>query len=151
VLRYYDRDSVVDLIVVKMGQPVVLFLGGAAVVISDEALSLLTAQELQGMAGHELRHEYFWNEWQQARLNKQYDKMQEIELRCDGLAIISMEHLDLDPSRFISGISKLASATNKLAESRGDGMINGDYYTSNDERISCEPEDLENRVEHLPL
>jgi len=77
VLKHYGRSSVIDLKVIRMGQAVILFLAGAAVVISEEALDLLTAKELQAIISHELGHEYFWNEWQQARLDKQYEKMQE--------------------------------------------------------------------------
>jgi len=52
VLEYYGRRSVVDLLVVRMGQPIVLFLAGAAVVISEEALGLLSAKELQALVAH---------------------------------------------------------------------------------------------------
>ena len=78
--------------------------------ISEEALDLLTAKELQAIISHELGHEYFWNEWQQARLDKRYEKMQEIELRCDGMALITMNQLGLDPSHLISAITKLTKS-----------------------------------------
>ena len=128
ILMYHDLGSVIDLKVIRMGQAVVLFLAGAAVLISEEALDLLTAKELQAIIAHELGHGYFWNEWQQARLNKQYDKMQEIELRCDGMAVITMSHLGLDPSSFISAI-------NKLTRSHKGNLINADFYPSLEERI----------------
>jgi hypothetical protein len=128
ILKYYDRNSVIDLKVIRMGQAAVLFLAGAAVLISEEALDLLTAKELQGIVAHELGHEYFWNEWQHARLSKQYEKMQEIELRCDGMAVITMNQLGLDPSDFISGITR-------LKESHKGKLNNADYYTSLDERV----------------
>jgi Zn-dependent protease with chaperone function len=128
ILRYHDLSSVIDLKVIRMGQAVVLFLAGAAVLISEEALDLLSAKEFQAIIAHELGHGYFWNEWQQARMNKQYDKMQEIELRCDALAVITMSHLGLDPSSFISAI-------NKLTRSHKGNLINADFYPSLEERI----------------
>jgi Zn-dependent protease with chaperone function len=128
ILKYYARSSVLDLKVIRMGQAVVLFLAGAAVVISEEALDLLTEKELQAIIAHELGHEYFWNEWQQARLNKQYEKMQEIELRCDGMAVITMNQLGLDPSHFISAITR-------LAKSHGGPLANAGYYPPLEERI----------------
>jgi hypothetical protein len=128
ILKYFDRSSVIDLKVISMGQAVVLFLPGAAVLISEEALDLLTAKELQGIVAHELGHEYFWNEWQQARLNKQYEKMQEIELRCDGIAIITMNQLRLDPLHFISAIIK-------MTKSHGGPLLNNGYYPPLEERI----------------
>ena len=128
VLKYYGRSSVLDLKVVRMGQAVILFLAGAAVVISEEALDLLTAKELQAIISHELGHEYFWNEWQQARLDKQYEKMQEIELRCDGMAVITINQLGLDPSHLISAITK-------LTKSHTGPLGNAAYYPPLEERI----------------
>ena len=126
VLKYHDRNSAIDLRVVRVEQAVVMFLAGAAILISEEALELLTAGELQGVVAHELGHEYFWNEYERARQNKQYDKIQELELRCDGLAVIAMVHLRLDPSDFISAITKLTKKGK---------LIKGEFYTSLDERI----------------
>ena len=128
VLEYYGRRSVVDLLVVRMGQPLVLFLAGAAVVISEEALGLLSAKELQAVVAHEMGHEYFWNEWQTARLNREYEKIQEIELLCDGMAIVALSQLGLEPQTFIVAITKITRAH--------DGpRINMEYYTSLEERI----------------
>ena len=127
VLEYYDRRSVVDLLVVRMGQPIVLFLAGV-VVISEEALGLLSARELQAVVAHEMGHEYFWNEWQTARLNREYEKIQEIELLCDGMAIVALSQLGLEPQTFIVAITKITRAH--------DGpRINMEYYTSLEERI----------------
>ena len=128
VLKYHDHSSVINLKVIRMGQALVLFLPGSGVLISEEALGLLTAEELQAVIAHELGHCYFWNEWQQARLNKQYNKMQEIELRCDGMAVITMNQLGLDPSSLISAI-------NKLTRSHKGNLINADFYPSLEERI----------------
>lgn len=128
ILKYHDRGSVIDLKIIRMGQPLVLFVAGAVVLISEESLDLFTARELQAVIAHELCHGYFWNEWQHARLNKQYDKMQEIELRCDGLAVITMNQLGLDPSQFISAI-------NKLTKLHKGNLINSDFYPSPEERI----------------
>ena len=128
VLEYYDRNSVIDPKVIRVGQAVVMFLAGAAVLISQEALEMLTAEELRAVVAHELGHEYFWNEYEQARQNKQYDRLQELELRCDGLAVITMSQLGLDPSHFMSAITK-------LTKSHKGKLIGGEFYTSLDERI----------------
>jgi len=128
VLEYHDRSLVIDPKVIRVGQAVVMLLAGAAVLISQEALDMLTAEELQAVVAHELGHEYFWNEYEQARQNKHNDKLQELELRCDGLAVITMSRLGLDPSHFISAISK-------LTKSHKGKLINGEFYASLDERI----------------
>ena len=128
VLQYYGRCSVIELKVIRMDRPRVLFLAGAAVVISEKALDLLTASELQPVIAHELGHEYFWDEWQHARLNQQYSKMQEIELLCDAMAVITMNQLALDPSHYISAISKMTKSGNTE-------LVNPGSYPNLQERI----------------
>jgi len=54
--------------------------------------------------------------------------LQELELRCDGLAVITMSQLQLDPSHFISAITK-------LTKSHSGKLISREFYTSLDERI----------------
>lgn len=128
VLQFQGRGSVIDPIVIRVGQAVVMFLAGAAVLISEEALDMLTAEELQAVVAHELGHEYFWSEFEEARLNKHYEKIQELELRCDGLAVITMSRLGLDPSNFISAISK-------LTKSHSNQVMHAEYYLPLKERI----------------
>src|SRR5262249_1856803 len=129
VLKYHERGSVIDLVVMQADQAGLLFLAGAAVVISEKALGILNVGELQATVAHELGHEYFWNEYEMARENRQYDKTKELELRCDGLAVITMSGLGLDPSHLIS-------ALNKLARSHKGDLVNGDLYPSLEERIA---------------
>src|SRR5262249_22613450 len=69
VLKYHERFSVVDLLVIRVGQPAVVLLAGAAVLLSVQALAMLTPEELQAVVAHELGHEYFWNEYEAAREN----------------------------------------------------------------------------------
>lgn len=79
----------------------------AVLLISDKALNLLSAEELQALAAHEMAHDYFWREYFDAKDHKQYNTLLEIELRCDGIAIITMEYLNLDCSYLISGTERL--------------------------------------------
>ena len=74
-------------------------------------------------------HECFWNEWQTARLNSEYEKMQEIELRCDGMAIVALSQLGLEPQTFIMAITKITRAHD------GHRLINMEYHTPLEERI----------------
>src|SRR4030095_6763519 len=74
ILKYHDRSSVIDPKVIRVGQAVVMFLAGAAVLISEEALDMLTADALQAVVAHHLGHESFWSEFEEARQNKQYKK-----------------------------------------------------------------------------
>ncbi len=107
ILNYHERSSVIELRVLRVPTATTAFLAGAAVLITEPALEILTTEELQAMIAHELGHEYFWSEFESARRQGQDQKMQELELRCDGIAIITLHQLNLNPERLISGVLKL--------------------------------------------
>ena len=107
VLEYLDRDTVVEVKVLRLDVAWAGFLEGAAVLVSDRGLDLLTAEELQAVVAHELAHEYFAGEYEAARDAKRYDTVREIELRCDVVAIVTMRRLGLDPATLLSAVAKL--------------------------------------------
>jgi hypothetical protein len=129
VLEYHER-SAVEVKILRLGLAWAGFLEGAAVVVSEEAMDLLTAEELQAVIAHELGHEYFAAEYELARKNKQYDKVKEVELRCDGISIITMKSLGLNPNALVSGVAKLT----KFNEGRG-VKNNPNLVTSLDDRL----------------
>jgi len=128
VLEYHER-SAVEVKILRLGLAWAGMLEGAAVVVSEEAVDILTAEELQAVVAHELGHEYFAAEYEAARKDKQYDIVKEVELRCDALAIITMKSLGLNPSSLLSGVSKLT----KFNEGRG-VRNNPNLVTSLEER-----------------
>ena len=58
-----------------------------------------------------------------------YDRVKEVELRCDALAIITMKGLGMNPSSLLSGVSKLT----QFNEQRG-VRNNPNLVTSVDDR-----------------
>jgi len=131
ILNYHERNSAYEFKVGRIGKAYVGLYACAAVLISEEALDLLTADELQAVIAHELGHEYFWDEYQLSDRNKQYKTVQELELRCDGVAIITLCHLGLDPARLMSAVAKLR----KFNERAGAGEERAYAYPSLDERM----------------
>lgn len=129
VLEYHERATV-EVKILRLGLAWVGFLEGAAVAVSEEAMDLLTAEELQAVIAHELGHEYFTAEYELARKNKQYDKVKEVELRCDAISIITMKSLGLNPDALLSGITKLTT----FNEGRG-VKNNSNLVTSLDDRL----------------
>lgn len=107
VLKYLDRDAVVEIKILRLGVAWAGFLDGAAVLVSEGAIDLLTADELQAVVAHELAHEYFAAEYGAARDAKRYDTVREIELRCDAISIVTMKRLGLDPAVLLSAVAKL--------------------------------------------
>jgi Peptidase family M48 len=128
VLEYHER-STVEIKILRLGLAWAGMLEGAAVVVSEEAVDVLAAEELQAVVAHELGHEYFAAEYEAARKSKQYDLVKEVELRCDAIAVITLSRLRLNPELLVSGVSKLT----RFNEARGVSN-NPNLVTSVDER-----------------
>ena len=116
ILAYHQRDSVITIKVLRANSASAVFVAGAAVLITRPALKLLTSEELQAVVAHELGHEYYWNKFELARQNGNFASIRELELRCDGIAVVTLHHLGLNPESLISAITKL-SKQNQLPES----------------------------------
>jgi Zn-dependent protease with chaperone function len=107
ILRYHERDSVIEIRVIGVKHLFVGLQGRAALLISEPALNQLSTEELQATVAHELGHEYFWGELMEARQRKERETMREIELRCDGVAVIALRRLGLDPAKLVSALSRM--------------------------------------------
>ena len=115
VLAYLERDVAIEVKILRLELAWAGFLGGAAVLVSEGAVDLLTAEELQAVVAHELAHEYFSDEYEAARNGKRYDTVKEIELRCDAVSIVTMRGLRLHPEALLSAVAKLT----KFNDGRG--------------------------------
>ncbi len=129
ILESYDRNGVVEIKVI--GDKETVFTGlyeRCALIITEKALDLLNKEELQAVVAHELAHELFWDEYRLARDGGQDDKVQEIDLRCDGFAICTLARLGLEPAQLFSALRKMA---------RYDKDTWGaNYYAAPDERVA---------------
>jgi hypothetical protein len=117
ILEFYSRSGIIEPVVI--GDTETTFIGlyeRCALIITQKALDLLSAQEMQAVVAHELAHEWYWDEYQLARECKQDDRMQEIELRCDGIAILALVRLRLNPSHIISAMRKMGNYDRDTAE-----------------------------------
>jgi hypothetical protein len=130
ILEYHERNSVIELKILQAPQATTVFLAGGAVLITEPALRILTQGELQAAVAHELAHEYFWNEYELARQHRQSQRMQELELRCDGIAVMTLIELGFNPECLITGITTLM----RYNEQKGFDT-SSDAYSSLDERI----------------
>jgi hypothetical protein len=73
-------------------------------------------------------HELYWDDYRLAREPKQDDKVQEIELGCDGIAILTLIRLGLDPAQIVSALHKLARYDKDT--------LGANYYAVPDERLA---------------
>jgi len=107
ILAYHDRESVIEVKVIRVFQAAIAVYAKCVLLVSEEALRLLTAAELQALVAHELGHEYIWDEFEAARSAGDHQKIQQLELWCDGVATLTLLELGLDPRVLASAISKV--------------------------------------------
>ena len=55
-----------------------------------------TKEEFAALVAHEIGHEYVWLEYRQAEQRHDHARIRELELRCDGVAVLTIRRLGLD-------------------------------------------------------
>lgn len=130
ILALHGRESVYVVKVVNVPQAVVALHGRAVVLVSESALDLLDAEELEALVAHEIGHEYFWNAWFEARHAHDCARLQRLELLSDGVAIITLRHAGIDPGQLTSAIEKVC----RYNRERFGAALNEDHYPSIAER-----------------
>jgi hypothetical protein len=125
VLKYHQREDVYDLNLIDVPQAAVGFHARTVLLISRNALRLLAVPELQALVAHEVGHEFFWDEYEQARQRRDEEVLREVELKCDGIATLTLRSLGLDPLSLVRGARKL----NHFNEALGATANRGSYPT----------------------
>jgi hypothetical protein len=131
ILGFHGRRGMIAVKVIDVGHAFVGLHARSVLLLSRDALALVTAEELQALAAHELGHEYLWNEYQAAMASKAYARLQELELVCDGIAVMSLAALGLDPARLGAAVAKMTRHNQR----RG-ATASADAYVSLGERLS---------------
>jgi len=129
VFDYHDRASQIEVKVVDIPWAAVAFHARCVVLISAPALRILTATQLQAIVAHEMGHDYVWEEYEVAMSRGDFLKVQELELWCDGIAVLTLLDLGVDPHNLIQGISRIERFNQKFGE-----MADANEYPSHDAR-----------------
>ena len=111
VLELHQREAVYVIKVmnvIEVPQAAVALHGRAVVLVSERALDLLDAEELQALVAHEVGHEYFWGEYFRARRDNGQSSLRRLELLCDGFAVITLRRAGVNPKRLTSALEKIA-------------------------------------------
>jgi len=130
VLVYHERQRLFDIKVIDVPQAVVGLHQRAVLLISRPALRFLSASELQALVAHEIGHEYFWRDYERARERRDLRGRQELELKCDGIAVLTLISLGLDPARLADGIRKMTDFNEILG-----ATANADEYPRMQDRM----------------
>ena len=87
--------------------------------LSDSLVCALSDAELSGAIAHELGHSYFMDEMAVAQQARDYRTMKTVELKCDGVAILTLKLLGHDPALYLIGLRKLQTMINRKGDSSG--------------------------------
>jgi Zn-dependent protease with chaperone function len=113
VFEFHERKGSIVVKVIDVGHAFVGLHARTVLLLSRDALSLVRPEELQALAAHELGHEFFWDEYQAARRDDPVH-LQELELRCDGVAVTTLRALGRGPEALVRAITKLTRYNERL-------------------------------------
>jgi hypothetical protein len=130
VLRAVGRESIYEIKVVDVPLARVGLYDRAVVLISAPLLRLLDTDELQAVMAHEIGHEYVWMEYERRSTLADRHRLKELELVCDGIAVMILRELRVDASRLIAAIDK----TTRFNRQRFGSAINEAAYPTVAER-----------------
>ena len=107
LLHETERESVYAIKVIDVPQAAIGIHGRAVVLISATALLLLSVEELQAVIAHEVGHEYVWAEYEGARLREDRERLRQLELVCDAIAIAILRGLGMPTGALVSGLEQM--------------------------------------------
>ncbi len=142
ILDYSARSGVVTIRVVDLDSAFVGLYYRTVVLVSAKALGLLNADELAALVAHEMGHDDDWNEDWTAMQAHDSQKMRELELKADGLGVLTLEHLGISPDRLVSAVQKMMRYNDWRVRSAGAtpqaGLALGtaDRYVPLDDRLA---------------
>jgi hypothetical protein len=115
VFDVHNRLGAIDVRIVDVRSALVAVHERSVLLITRRALSLVSPRELQAIGAHELAHEYFWKEFDSALHANAYERLQELELMCDGLAVLTLRGLGIDRNHLINAATRLTRYNERRA------------------------------------
>jgi hypothetical protein len=121
VFEFHERKGSLVIKVIDVGHAFVGLHARTVLLLSRDALALVSAAELQALAAHELGHELFWDEYQAARSGNPA-RVQELELRCDGVAVTTLLALGQEPDALVRAVTKMTRYNERLGATASAGL-----------------------------
>ena len=109
VLSFHERTDVFATIVVDVPQAAVALHDRTVLLISRPALRLVSGSELQAVVAHEIGHDYFWRDFEDMLASGDKSARQELELKCDGIAVLTLIVLKFDPAALTDALRKFTN------------------------------------------
>lgn len=129
VLTYHGRRRVITFQIIDVAPAFIGLHERTVILVSSPALALVNKEEFAALVAHEIGHEYVWTEYQLAVRRGDFAAIRELELRCDGIAVLTLRRLRVNPERLVRAVEMLTwyNEQRHLAADRKE-------YVSRDER-----------------
>ena len=113
VLQLHGRSGKLVLFLYRDDLPSAMLWRGCVVAVSDGLAEPMYDDELAGVLAHELSHSYFEDEMAEGRRAQNAFAMRVVELKCDGVAILSLKLLGRNPAGYVRGLRRLQLITKR--------------------------------------
>jgi hypothetical protein len=124
IMQAHDRLDVYVIKVIRLPQATAALHGRSVLLFTAPAIELLNPEELEAITAHEIAHEYFWDEYFNARQRGDTASLQRIELLCDAVAVRTLQQTGRTSRPLGTAVAKLARFnTNRL----GIGLNESEY------------------------
>lgn len=127
VLEAAERASVYVVMVIDVPEAFVGLHARTVVFITRPALRLLSEVELRALVAHETAHEFVHAEYEHAIAKGRSGRLQDLELVCDIIAVLTLRAIGQEASTLAAGIERLSRFNHFHV---GSEMDHPDYPTS---------------------
>jgi hypothetical protein len=101
------RSGIYDVKVIDLSRAWIGIVERVVVLITQEALRLLSAEELRAVVAHEIAHEYVTSEYIKAKVSQDTGRLRTLELICDAIAVVLLERSGLSSDPLTPALRKL--------------------------------------------
>jgi hypothetical protein len=107
VLTYHRRPGVITLKIIDVAPAYVGLSERAVIFVSPPALAMANKEEFAALVAHEIGHEYVWTDYQLALRRREYDRIRQLELQCDGIGVLTLRRLGVNPERLVRAVEMM--------------------------------------------
>jgi Peptidase family M48 len=142
ILDYSGRSGVIMLKVIHGDSAFVGLYDRAVVLVTQEALNILEADELAALVAHEMGHDGDWDAYVTAMQEHQIERMRELELKSDGIAVLTLQRLGLSSERLVTAVRKMMRYNDwrdrmaGVTPQAGGTLTNAERYVSLTDRVA---------------
>ena len=107
VLAYHARRGVIAFQIIDVPPAFIGLYERTVILVSPPTLALVNEEEFAALVAHEIGHEYVWTQYQLAVHRGDSEQIRELELRCDGIAVLTLRRLGVNPERLVRAVEML--------------------------------------------